>query len=106
MGQAKLRGNKETRMTLAKARLNAIRPVSLTCNTCKGDIHEVHDLDVRHVAGIEGAFAGVCPTCKSPTYAIKGTEDAVSKVMVALEQEHGSKMDIGVQPINKRDAND
>lgn len=104
MGQAKLRGNKETRIALAKAGLDAIRPTSLTCNTCKGEINEIHDLDTRNITGIEGAFVGVCPTCNRPTYAFKGTKEAVSMLVDAFEREHGSELDIGYQAIGKKDV--
>ncbi len=106
MGQAKLRGSKETRIALAKAGLDAIRPTSLTCNTCKGEINEIHDLDTRSIAGMEGAFAGVCPACNNTTYAFKGTKEAVSMLVHAFEKEYGSDLGFGSQAIIKKDAND
>lgn len=100
MGQAKLRGTFQDRAAAAKARLDALRPKVIICNECKGEITEIVDLDAKGVVGIDAAFAGICPTCKSPTYAIKGEPEAVGELMNVMADVMGGAPLVGVQTKN------
>lgn len=97
MGQAKRRGSLEQRVSIAKARIDTLRPKAIICNDCKGEITDVVDLDIRGMTGIDAAFAGLCPECKGSTYAIKGTPAAVEALMVALSNATGGEPLLGIQ---------
>lgn len=97
MGQAKLRGSLQERVAAAKARIDALRPEVIICNECKGEITEIVDLDAKGVAGIDAAFAGICPACKSSTYAIKGKPEAVAALMDAMSDVMGGDPIVGTQ---------
>lgn len=89
MGQAKRRGSLEQRVAEAKARLEALRPEAIICNKCQGVLKEITDLNVRGMAGIEGAFGAHCNDCDSDTFAIKGEPNAVQAVMEAMAESTG-----------------
>jgi transcription elongation factor Elf1 len=78
MGQAKQRGSKEDRILQVKAKLDAIRPSTLTCNSCQAEITEIKDGNTRGMPGIDGIFLGKCPKCGNITQAVVGTKDAVA----------------------------
>jgi len=100
MGQAKNRGTLQVRIEQAKTRIDAIRPKKIICNDCKGEINEITDLDVRGLIGIRGAFAGICPKCKSSTFAIDGDPEKVVDFMMAFEASMGKGSEIGIQTRN------
>lgn len=104
MGAAKDRGDKDARVSQAKAKMDFLRPTSLLCNTCQSDITEIHDMDIRNVPGLDAAFAGVCSKCKSTTYAIKGTPVAMTRAMEALEKSTGTTPLVGWHKIGKKDS--
>jgi Zn finger protein HypA/HybF involved in hydrogenase expression len=89
MGQAKLRGSREQRIAEAKARIEAIKPEYLICNSCEGRIDTVELMDTRELQGIDVAFAGVCPTCKKPTFAIQGEPWAVAQLNEVMSESMG-----------------
>lgn len=93
MGQAKLRGSREQRVAAAVAKVEALRPDHLICNSCKGEIKEIHAMDVRSLPGIDAAFAGICPTCKSSTYALSGEPEAVAMMTEVMRQEMGQPLE-------------
>lgn len=97
MGQAKQRGSLGQRISEAKGRIDALRPSVIICNDCKGEITEIETMNIRGMAGIDAAFAGVCPHCKGVTYAIKGNPDSVEALMLALSQSSGEIPLVGVQ---------
>lgn len=97
MGQAKRRGSREQRIAEAKAKIEAMRPDSITCNNCKAEITEITVLDTRNMDGVESAFAGICPECEETTWAIGGDPEAVAEVMVALEAQAGGEGKLGHQ---------
>lgn len=97
MGQAKQRGSLQDRIDGAKARIDALRPAFITCNSCQHDIADVVDLNSRGLDGIEAAFAGLCPKCGRSTYAIKGRPEAVAELMVAMEETMGETPLLGSQ---------
>ena len=78
MGQAKQRGSKEDRIQQVKAKLDAIRPSTLTCNSCQAEITEITDQNTRGLPGIDGIFIGKCPKCGDMTQAVVGEKDAVA----------------------------
>ena len=95
MGQAKNRGSFQDRVEAAKAKMDALRPESITCNNCQHAISDVFPLDSRGMSGIDAAFGGLCPECGQSTYAIKGSEDAVEKLMMVMEEVAGEAPLIG-----------
>lgn len=97
MGQAKQRGTTQERIVAAQARLDALRPVAITCNKCNHEIKDVVDLNARGMAGVEAAFAAVCPKCGRSTYAIKGSSEAAARLMMAMEESMGQPVLIGAQ---------
>ena len=98
MGQAKNRGNSEQRAEQAKARIEAMKPETIVCNHCKAVLTDIVTLDARNMPGIEAAFAVHCPDCKHDTWAVKGHPDAVTAVALAMEDTHGGKVEVGIQP--------
>lgn len=97
MGQAKRRGSREQRISDAKAKSEAMKPDSITCNNCKAEITEITVLDTRNMDGVESAFAGICPECEETTWAVRGDPEAVADVMVALEAYSGGEGKLGYQ---------
>ncbi len=97
MGQAKKRGTLEQRTAAAKARIDAVRPKSIICNDCSGEITEIETLPTRGMPGIEAAFAGICPKCNANTFAIKGDPAAVEALMMALAEAQGTAPLVGMQ---------
>ena len=72
MGQAKLRGNRDARMTEAKQRLEALKPDHIVCNNCQAKLTEIFTLDTHGMKGIEVAFSANCSTCNHDTWAVLG----------------------------------
>ena len=97
MGQAKRRGTLEQRVQEAKARIDALRPEVIVCNDCKGEIRDIIDLPAKGLDGIDAVFGGICPECKSTTYAVKGDPQAVERLMVAMAEATGDDPLVGVQ---------
>ncbi|WP_298151156.1 hypothetical protein [Flavobacterium sp.] len=87
MGQAKNRGTLDERVAAAKAMIDALRPASITCNECKADVTDIHNMDTRGMPGIHAVFAGIC-SCGATTYAMQGEKDALEKFLVAMEASH------------------
>lgn len=86
MGQAKQRGSKEDRIQQVKAKLDAIRPKTLTCNTCQTEITEIRDGNTRGLAGIDGIFLGTCPSCGHITQAVAGEQHAVAEYSKFMDE--------------------
>jgi len=86
VGQAKQRGSKEDRVQQVKAKLDAIRPLKLTCNACGTDITEIKDMPTKGLPGIEGIFIGKCPKCGDMTQAVAGDKDAVAAYNAFMDQ--------------------
>ncbi len=91
MGQAKQRGSREDRIQEVKAKLDAIRPSKLTCNSCQTEITEIKDANTRGMPGIDGIFLGKCPKCGNTTQEVVGDKEAVaaySKFMDEYTKSH------------------
>lgn len=101
MGQAKNRGSQTERAEQAKARIEAIKPQKIVCNSCKEDITDIHVMDSRGMDGIEAAFAGIC-ACGCSTFAMKGDPEAVAAAVDALQESIGHDGILGSQPILKK----
>lgn len=99
MGQAKRRGTQEQRTQEARAKIEALRPDSLICNSCQHEITEIHEMPSRGIEGIDAAFAGICPRCNSSTYALKGEPRAIAEFSAFLEADSGGPIAMGRQPI-------
>lgn len=98
MGQAKQRGNRDERAAQAVAKVEAIKPKAIVCNNCKTEITDVHVMDSRNMAGIDGAFAGMCE-CGHTTWAVAGHPDAVAGLMESLHETTGRAPMIGSMPL-------
>jgi hypothetical protein len=98
MGQAKLRGRYEDRVAQAKNKIEALRPQSIICNQCNTGFSEFEVMDSRGLEGIDAVFAGICPKCKSTTFAYRGDPDAVAALMVAQQDVMGGG-EFGIQKI-------
>lgn len=57
-------------------------------------------MDVRGLRGIEGGFATLCPKCKTTTYAFKGEPEAVSNVLLNLQEYLGDDSEFGVTKVS------
>ncbi|WP_428622190.1 hypothetical protein [Sedimenticola sp.] len=90
-GAGKEKRRREQRIAEARAKKEALKPDSITCNNCKAEITDITVLDTRNMDGVESAFAGICPECKETTWAIGGDPEAVADVMVALEAHSGGE---------------
>ena len=84
-------------MLAAQDRVAALRPKAITCNQCKAEITDVQVMDTKGMAGIEAAFAGICPHCDSSTYAVRGRRDAVEAFMMAMSKATGEVPLLGTQ---------
>lgn len=93
MGQAKLRGSREQRIANAIAKVEALRPKFLICNQCKGEITEIQTMDTRGVPGLDAAFAGICPTCNTPTFAMSGEPEAVAMMSEVMRESMGEPLE-------------
>lgn len=81
------------------AKIDALRPDSLICNNCQHSITDIHEMPTKGMDGIEAAFAGICPNCKSDTYAIKGDPIAVAQLSEFLREQSGGRLKTSMQPI-------
>ena len=107
MGQAKNRGSREQRVAEAKAKIEALKPDSVTCNNCHFDIKELTTLDTKGMAGIDAAFAGICPSCTQTTWAISGDSKAAEELMHVMESLQGDELKVGFeQKLKKIDKMD
>lgn len=86
MGQAKQRGSRDDRIQQVKAKLDAIRPKTLTCSSCQTEITEIRDGNTRGLPGIEGIFLGTCPKCGDITQAVAGDKDAVAEYSKFMDE--------------------
>lgn len=97
MGEAKMRGDQGVRVANALARIEKLRPDAIICNDCQSKITEIETLDVRSVPGLEAAFAAHCFACKSNTFALQGTEEAILSFYEYMDNVHGEEALIGSQ---------
>ncbi|MFO0693932.1 MAG: hypothetical protein U0230_10285 [Polyangiales bacterium] len=77
MGDAKRRGDFDTRAAAAKARLDALRPETITCNGCQRALAGVEQLRLKPLRGLDAVFVATCSDCRSETYVALGTDEAV-----------------------------
>lgn len=77
MGDAKRRGDFETRAANAKAKLDALRPAAIVCNVCKRALADVEQVELRPLKGLDAVFVATCADCKAETFVVLGTDDAV-----------------------------
>ena len=101
MGQAKLRGNLDSRVADAIKKIESLKPDHIVCNNCQQKVTEIVTLDSRGMKGIEAAFAAHCPTCDHDTWAIRGDPDAVADLYMAIESKAGREVKIGVATASK-----
>lgn len=101
MGQAKQRGTKEQREAQAKAKVEALKPLSIVCNHCQADITEVHTMDARGIQGVDAAFAGMC-SCGHTTWAIAGNPNAVADFAESMQSAVGEEAIVGSMPVKRR----
>lgn len=101
MGQAKLRGNRDTRVDEVMKKVEALKPDHIVCNNCQASLTEIVTLDSRGMKGIEAAFAAHCTACNHDTWAIGGDPDAVAALHMTLENETGGKVKMGVATASK-----
>ena len=105
MGQAKQRGDKQARIEQAQARLEAIMPKTLTCETCQSEITDIKAQDSRNMPGIDGIFVGKCDKCGDFTQAVLGKKEAVeaySAFMAEHARAHNHAPALPRMPINRR----
>lgn len=100
MGQAKLRGSQEQRAESAKAKILALKPAYIVCNSCKHHITDVDVMDSRSLPGIDALFGGLCPTCKKPTFAMKGDPEAMATLAEVMSGSDSSVI-VGSQEVTK-----
>ncbi|MBS1190479.1 MAG: hypothetical protein H6R10_2271 [Rhodocyclaceae bacterium] len=86
MGQAKLRGSQEQRIAQARAKIEATRPEKLVCNSCQGDVTDIHPVSTRGLRGIEAIWMGQCQ-CGHTTFAASGEPKSVQAFFDALATE-------------------
>lgn len=77
MGDAKRRGDFETRAAAAKARLDALRPETIVCNGCQRPLSGVEQVRLKPLRGLDAVFVATCSDCASETYVALGTDEAV-----------------------------
>lgn len=96
MGQAKLRGNRDSRVAEAMKKVEALKPDHIVCNNCQASLTEIVTLDSKGMNGIKAAFAAHCSACNHDTWAIGGEPDAVAALHLTLENETGGQVKTGV----------
>lgn len=99
MGQAKQRGSQADRIEQAKAKIEALKPDHLVCNNYQAEVTDIQTMNTRGIAGIDAAFAGICPSCGQSTYAIKGEPDAVANLAGAMEEAMEGEIKMGSQAV-------
>lgn len=90
MGQAKLRGSQEDRMSQAKSRIDSLKPKIIICNNCANELIEITTMDTRGMSGIEAVFGAICGSCNHNTWAIKGSPSAAAELSLILEEQSGN----------------
>ena len=96
MRQAKVKGDRATRVAKALAKIEALKPDHIVCNNCQAHLTDLVALDSRGMEGIEAAFAARCELCDQDTWALKGGTNAVAEVITAIESDTGGEGKIGV----------
>jgi hypothetical protein len=96
VGQAKVKGDRATRVAKALAKIEALKPDHIVCNNCQAHLRDLVTLDSRGMEGIEAAFAARCELCDQDTWALKGGANAVADVFTAIESDTGGEGKIGV----------
>lgn len=87
MGDAKRRGDFETRAAEAKAKLDALRPETIVCNGCKRALPDVEQLELKPLKGLDAVFVATCSDCKAETFVVLGTDDAVKTFRAFLARQ-------------------
>jgi hypothetical protein len=96
VGQAKLRGERESRVAEALKKIEALKPDHIVCNNCQTRLTEIITLDSRDLDGIEAAFVAHCSACNHDTWAINGDHDAVANLFMAIESDAGQEGTMGI----------
>lgn len=99
MGQAKNRGTRLERVKQATARLEALRPDKLTCNSCKTDFTDFQMLDTRGMSGLDLACVGHCPECGDVTWGLKGDPAICQAFVEQMMNDHDGELNLGVQKL-------
>jgi hypothetical protein len=110
MGQAKLRGTRETRIAAAVASVDRLRPEFAVCGKCQTKVTELEAMDTRNLDGIAAAFSGICSSCDRGVWVFAGEKDAVANAMLLMQRvvddEYGlppGSLDTIVEELNRRD---
>ena len=101
MGQAKIKGNRELRITKAVEKIEAFKPKYIVCNNCQAKLTEITSMNSRNISGIEIVFAANCTACNHDTFAIRGTPEAVADLSMAMELTTGDEVKMGIASFNK-----
>ena len=95
MGQAKKRGSRNSRIAEAVQKIEEVKPKLIVCNKCKAELTEITHLNTKGMKGIEIAFGAHCHSCNSDTWAVRGDKEAVTDLLLAMEAETGSEVNLG-----------
>ena len=79
MAQINTKGNRETRVANALAKIKALKPDHIVCKNCRAHLTDLVTLDSQQMEGIEAAFAARCELCDQDTWGLKGGYKCSSK---------------------------
>lgn len=95
MGQAKIRGSRDTRVAQAQARQQRQQPPALVCSGCQQPLADVAAVAVDGLKGLSAAYRAHCPACDLHSWAVKGEPAAVKAFYAALEKASGQTVQLG-----------
>ena len=95
MGQAKIRGSRESRAAEAANKVQKSKPPALVCNACQATLPHAIAMDVSSLQGIEVAYQAHCAACDQDTWAVRGENTAVRAFYAALEKAAGQTVQLG-----------
>lgn len=101
MGQAKLRGDRNSRVAEAIKKIEELKPDHIVCNNCQANLVEIVTIDSRGMKGIEAAFAARCSACGHDTWAVSGDPDSVEALYMVMESETGGEVKTGIATSSK-----
>ena len=84
MGQAKQRGDKHHRLSLAIAKKDSLKPNAVVCEDCKREVSNLETNESRNIPGIDAVFSGTCE-CGATCFAIYGDPATAARLLSFLK---------------------
>ena len=95
MGQARIRGNRDTRVAEAREKQLRQQPPALVCSGCQQPLGSVAAVPVDGLTGLQAAYRAHCAACDLHSWAVRGEPAAVKAFYAALEKASGQTVQLG-----------